>query len=243
MATPQPKDDGDDVSDYKEDQMEEVKKPARKRKATPQKTQPKPTPSKDIMEDNSDSEEEQDFQPPKDEEEKQDTSESEMSIVLDEEPEPSRKRQKSSEVSKRKKPTTTKKAAPKAAPKAKDVGQDPDQVEIKRLQGWLIKCGIRKFWSKELAPYDTSKAKIRHLKEMLADAGMKGRYSLEKAKQIHEERELKADLEMVQEGAKQWGTGSQEAEETSDSGPRRRRLNRGRQSLAFLEDEDGEETD
>jgi len=160
--------------------------------------------------------------------------------VLDEEPQPSRKRQQSSEAPKQKKTAPTKK---KPTPKAKDADQNPDQSEIKRLQGWLIKCGIRKFWSKELAPYDTSKAKIKHLKEMLADAGMKGRYSLEKAKQIREERELKADLEMVQEGAKQWGTGSPEAEEASDSGPRRRRLTRGRQSLAFLEDEDGEETD
>ena len=160
--------------------------------------------------------------------------------MLDEEPQPSRKRQQSSEAPKQKKTAPTKK---KPTPKAKDADQNPDQSEIKRLQGWLIKCGIRKFWSKELAPYDTSKAKINHLKEMLADAGMKGRYSLEKAKQIREERELRADLEMVQEGAKQWGTGSPEAEEASDSGPRRRRLTRGRQSLAFLEDEDGEETD
>ena len=51
----------------------------------------------------------------------------------------------------------------------------PDQAEIKRLQG------IRKFWSKELASYDTPKAKIKNLKQMLAEAGMTGRYSQEKA--------------------------------------------------------------
>ncbi|OQE37193.1 hypothetical protein PENCOP_c010G04030 [Penicillium coprophilum] len=162
-----------------------------------------------------------------------DDSESEMSVVLDEEPQPKapRKRQKSAVGTA---------AKTKKAPKAKDGDISPDQAEIKRLQGWLIKCGIRKLWGKELAPYDTPKAKIKHLKGMLEDAGMTGRPSQEKANQIREERELKADLEQIQQGAKQWGAKSDE-ENDDDSKPRRRQ-NRGRQSLAFLESE-GEETD
>ncbi|KAJ5395834.1 uncharacterized protein N7487_010137 [Penicillium crustosum] len=162
-----------------------------------------------------------------------DDSESEMSVVLDEEPQPKapRKRQKNAAG------TATK---TKKAPKAKDEDISPDQAEIKRLQGWLIKCGIRKLWGKELAPYDTSKAKIKHLKGMLEDAGMTGRPSQEKANQIREERELKADLEQIQQGAKQWGAKSDE-ENDEDAKPRRR-VSRGRQSLAFLESE-GEETD
>jgi hypothetical protein len=160
-------------------------------------------------------------------------SESEMSIVFDEEPKPKRQRQKS--------PTATSgKAKKKAPPKAKDADADPNQAEIKRLQGWLIKCGIRKMWARELAPYETPKAKIKHLKDMLKDAGMEGRYSVEKARQIKEERELREDLEMVQEGAKRWG--KEKGEDGSDSGQPRRRLNRGLKSLAFLES-DGEETD
>ena len=79
---------------------------------------------------------------------------------------------------------------------------------------------------------------------MLTEAGMTGRYSQEKAKQIREERELKQDLEMVQEGAKQWGAEEDDEDEESSNAQRQRRLaNRGRKSLAFLEDEDGEETD
>lgn len=164
-----------------------------------------------------------------------DDSESEMSVVLDEEPKPKapRKRQKSADG-----PSKTKKA-PKA--KAKDADISPDQTEIKRLQGWLIKCGIRKLWGKELAPFDTPKAKIKHLKGMLEDAGMKGRPSQEKASQIREERELKADLELIKEGAKHWGT--QGEDEGEDDEKPRRRLNRGHQSLAFLDSDDGEETD
>ncbi|KAL3453470.1 hypothetical protein BJX65DRAFT_263990 [Aspergillus insuetus] len=161
-------------------------------------------------------------------------SESEMSIVLDEEPKPKRQRQKKGAAA------TSGKAKKKAPSKAKDADADPNQAEIKRLQGWLIKCGIRKMWARELAPYETPKAKIKHLKDMLKDAGMEGRYSVEKARQIKEERELREDLEMVQEGAKRWG--KEKGEDGSDSGQPRRWLNRGLKSLAFLES-DGEETD
>ena len=96
-------------------------------------------------------------------------------------------------------------------------------------------------WWKELQPFESSKAKIAHLKEMLADAGMAGRYSQEKASQIREERELKADLEAVQEGAKIWG---KDDEEVVDGGARpKRQLAKGLQGLDFLNDDDGEETD
>lgn len=136
-------------------------------------------------------------------------SESELSDVIDEPP-PKKRRQKSAgaEGKAKAKPAKAKKAS--AAP-AKDVS--PDEAEIKRLQGWLVKCGIRKLWHKELAPCDSPKAKIKHLKDMLKDAGMDGRYSVEKANAIKEQRELAADLEAVQEGAKIWGN---EADEGSD---------------------------
>lgn len=160
-----------------------------------------------------------------------------MSVVLDEEPEPKRQRQKKSTATTS--GTASGKAKKKAPAKAKEADADPNQAEIKRLQGWLIKCGIRKMWARELAPYDTPKAKIKHLKDMLKDAGMEGRYSLDKARQIKEERELREDLENVQEGAKRWGKATEG--EDSDGQPRQR-LNRGRKALAFL-DSEGEETD
>ncbi|KAK2804437.1 hypothetical protein FQN51_002080 [Onygenales sp. PD_10] len=164
---------------------------------------------------------------------KQDESESEMSVVIDDEPKPKTKRQKPSASS----PKASKKKAP-AKDKAKE--DDPDTAEIKRLQGWLVKCGIRKMWFRELAPYDTPKAKIRHLREMLKEAGMEGRFSLEKAKAIKEERELKEDLETVREGAKKWGT--QHSSDEDGGGRPRRRVARGFQALDFL-GSDGEETD
>ena len=159
-------------------------------------------------------------------------TESEMSEVLDEAPKPRHKR-KSSE---------SEKGVSKKKSKAAKADQptDPDSEEIKRLQGWLVKCGIRKMWYRELQPYDTPKAKIRHLKEMLADAGMTGRYSAEKASHIREERELRADLDAVQAGNKQWGM--EEPEEDGESKPRRR-LAKGLKELDFLNDDDGAETD
>ncbi|ETI25128.1 hypothetical protein G647_04500 [Cladophialophora carrionii CBS 160.54] len=171
-----------------------------------------------------------------------DASDSELSVLIDEKPPPKKRKQKDSSGSKPNKTTT------KSSTKAKPEAEDPDQAEIKRLQGWLVKCGIRKLWGKELKPYETPKAKIKHLKSMLADVGMTGRYSLEKANQIKEARELAADIEAVQEGAERWGAVEDEdggrGEKDVDSRPQpgARRLVRGARNYDFLSS-DGEETD
>jgi hypothetical protein len=157
-------------------------------------------------------------------------SESELSELLDEPPMRKRK-QKSSEPAAGKKKT-------KAPKPTGDADMDPDAVEIKRLQGWLVKCGIRKLWGKELRPYETSNAKIKHLREMLSEAGMTGRYSIEKATQIKEARELAADIEAVQEGAERWG----KSDKLEDDECPKRRLVRGAKNYDFLSS-DGEETD
>lgn len=165
-------------------------------------------------------------------------SESEMSVVIDEKP----KRKSKNRDSGSGKPSSKKTARSRASRKSDDKPTDADADEIKRLQGWLIKCGIRKMWFKELAPYESPKLKIEHLKKMLSDAGMTGRYSIEKATHIRNERELRADLEAVQEGDKQWGKGDSNAEDPAK--PRRKRVARGLQELdAFLNGSDGEETD
>ncbi|KAI1496430.1 hypothetical protein F5X99DRAFT_400460, partial [Biscogniauxia marginata] len=119
---------------------------------------------------------------------------SELSSVLDEPP-PKRKR-KSKE--------------PKAGSKSTASGPKEltgDESEIKKLQHQLLKCGLRKIWGIELKKYgDDSKAKIRHLRGMLRDLGMEGRFSEAKAKEIKERRELMADLEAVTEMNGLWGS-------------------------------------
>ena len=161
-------------------------------------------------------------------------TESEMSTVLDEVPKPKRKRRSAGSEQLKSKQTGKSKANKKT-----EQIRCPDVEEIKRLQSWLVKCGIRKQWYRELDPYDTHKAKVRHLREMLADVGMIGRFSVERATQIREERELKADLEAVQAGSKMWG----KAESEEETGRPRKRLAKGLQELDFLNDNDGEETD
>ncbi|EEQ33273.1 conserved hypothetical protein [Microsporum canis CBS 113480] len=168
----------------------------------------------------------------------EETSETEMSVVIDDEPKPKRKRSagQSSAQSKGKKPTSEKKRKEPAA-------EDADQAEIKRLQGWLVKCGIRKVWGRELMGCNTPKEKINHLKSMLKDAGMDGRYSIEKATRIREERELKADLEAAQEGAKMWGANVDEAgPESPKAGRSSRRIAKSFKRFDFLgqEDQDSE---
>ena len=71
---------------------------------------------------------------------------------------------------------------------------------------------VRKFWSRELARFETPQEKIQHLKGLLVDVGMTGQYSIAKAKRIKEERELAAEVEWVQQGATDWG-------KESDGGP------------------------
>ncbi|KAL9102525.1 MAG: hypothetical protein Q9163_002334 [Psora crenata] len=167
-------------------------------------------------------------------------SSSDMSVLVDEEPNirKNKKRRKLDVRSGAKKLKSSKPTSPL------NCNTDTDAEEIKRLQSWLIKCGIRKMWYKELSPYDTSKEKIRHLKNMLAEAGMSGRYSKDKANQIREERELKADLEAVQEREKAWGRAEDNGQEDGGAiGKPRGRLSKGLQGLDFLNHDDGEETD
>lgn len=148
--------------------------------------------------------------------------ESDLSSVIDE-PAPKKKRQKKSTSPSEAKGKTKK--APKAAKPGKEL--TPDEEEIKRLQSWLLKCGIRKVWGAYLAKYDSPKQKIKQLKSLLEDVGMTGRYSNEKASSIKEARELADEIEAAKEFNEQWGQkkgsdeGSEEDEPQEDAKPRR----------------------
>jgi len=165
---------------------------------------------------------------------KGDVSDSDLSSVIDEEP----KKKKKAPAAKGKKEKAP--AKPKAAPKAK-TEDDPDTAEVKRIQGWLVKCGIRKVWSRdpELSQCDTSKDKIRVLKGWLKDVGMDGKYSVEKAAKIKEQREFAKDLEAIKEGEAAWGKAS---EVTATGRPSRRAAAKPvPQQKVVLEDDSEEE--
>ncbi|KAF2195340.1 hypothetical protein K469DRAFT_649183 [Zopfia rhizophila CBS 207.26] len=168
-------------------------------------------------------------------------SESELSSLIDETP-VKKKLQKKSPSEKRGKEPKKKESAKRKVKTSKPKGAqnaDPDEAEIKRLQSWLVKCGIRKVWSKELARCDTSKEKIKHLKGMLNDVGMEGKYSNEKAARIKEQREFAADLEAIQEGEKKWGNVN-----AGDDGERpRQRLARGIKNMTIIRDDEDEDED
>jgi hypothetical protein len=148
--------------------------------------------------------------PPKPSEAADEDNDSDMSVLIDDPPPKKKggraKKSTSPGTTTNKTTKTTKKAATATA-SSKDLS--PDEEEIKRLQSWLIKCGIRKLWHRELADdkFPTSKAKIAHLKSMLTDAGMTGRFSAEKAKSIKEARELEAELEAARDFEEKFGTG------------------------------------
>lgn len=133
-----------------------------------------------------------------------DDSDSSMSIVYDE---PPRRKKGKSKVPAEPKAKKAARGSSSIKTTAADAAS-PDELEIKKLQGQLSKCGIRKIWAFELKQYgDDSKAKIKHLRGALRDIGMDGRFSEAKAREIKEMRELAADLEAVQEMDKAWGVG------------------------------------
>ena len=167
---------------------------------------------------------------------KGDISDSDLSSVIDEAP---AKRKKTIAAKGKKEKAPTK---PKAAPKAK-AEDDPDAAEVKRLQGWLVKCGIRKVWARdpELSKCDTAKEKIRVLKSWLKDVGMDGKYSNEKAAKIKEQREFAKDLEAIKEGELAWGKAN---EVTATGRPSRRAAARPvPQQKVVLEDDSEEEAE
>lgn len=62
-----------------------------------------------------------------------------------------------------------------------------------RRQSLVIACGVRKVWSKLFKDLD-SRQQIAKLKEILAELGMTGRLSMEKAKEIKAKREFEQEL-------------------------------------------------
>ncbi|KAM6518408.1 hypothetical protein FSOLCH5_007175 [Fusarium solani] len=185
--------------------------------------------------------------------------EEEYSDVIDEPVKPKRKRKDMKEAAS--KPAKVPKAA---ATKKSNTAEDPNTEEIKRLQSHLTKCGVRKLWHNELKKYgDDPKAKIRHLKKMLTEIGMEGRFSEAKAREIKERRELMAEAEAAQEMNALWGVasrgrasrskskqakviesegsdaGGDDAEEEEDTYAARRK--RVRADLAFLGDDSDSE--
>ena len=142
------------------------------------------------------SEPEQDATPAVDEEE-------EYSDVVDE-PAPTKRKKK--EAKSPTKATAKQTATKPAATASASSPEDPDEAEIKKLQSQLVKCGIRKLWHNELKQCgEDARAKIRHLRKMLSDAGMDGRFSEAKAREIRETRELLAEAEAAQEMNRLWG--------------------------------------
>ncbi|KAI1339704.1 hypothetical protein F5Y15DRAFT_381783, partial [Xylariaceae sp. FL0016] len=125
-----------------------------------------------------------------------DDSDSELSSLIDDGP-PKRKGRKSKEPAA--------KGAPKKAKGSAVKEVTGDEAEIKKLQGQLVKCGVRKIWGIELKKCDGSRDKIRHLRNMLRDVGMDGRFSEAKAREIKEKRELMGELEAVNEMNELWG--------------------------------------
>ncbi|CAK7275080.1 hypothetical protein SEPCBS57363_006494 [Sporothrix epigloea] len=189
-------------------------------------------------------------EPARDTAEAKDDDESEMSDIIDEPPK--RKRAKNgpalkSKDAKRKADASDSSLSVPGSPSRKRGKKEgssatsssavlsPEDAEVKKLQGQLVKCGVRKIWAFELKSCgDDAKAKVRHLKNMLRDIGMDGRFSESRAREIKERRELEADLEAVQEMDRNWGTHGRNGR------PSRSRQQKSLKEDSLSEDEDGQ---
>ncbi|PFH57685.1 hypothetical protein XA68_14695 [Ophiocordyceps unilateralis] len=138
--------------------------------------------------------------------------EEEYSDVIDEPPKPKPRSKNGKDVPK------VAKSAPKKV--SASTADDGPEAEVKRLQSQLVKCGIRKLWHNELKKHgDDARAKVRHLKKMLAEIGMDGRFSEAKAREIKETRELMAEAEAAQQMNQLWGLSSSGRASRSKSKP------------------------
>ncbi|CAG8531701.1 9180_t:CDS:2 [Paraglomus occultum] len=103
-------------------------------------------------------------------------SESDLSSVIDDKPAP-RKRRKNTQSG-----------------KEKVTHEDgKDDTAIKNLKSYVLKCGVRKVWSRELKDL-SKKQQITRLKSILNELGVKGRPTAEKCLQVRRTRELQAEL-------------------------------------------------
>ncbi|KAF9494862.1 hypothetical protein BDN71DRAFT_1507205 [Pleurotus eryngii] len=175
---------------------------------------------------------------------KDDKSDSELSVLMDE---PKRKR-----APKRDKDTTPTKAKGKRKP-APELSKAEET--IKRLKSLVVACGVRKQWVKVFEGLDRPSQQISKLQQILADLGMEGRLSLEKAKVIKEKREFEKELADVKafeqtmaarsapKSASESGAdGDDRAESDSDTAvPKRRKPNARASIMAFLADQSDDE--
>lgn len=62
------------------------------------------------------------------------------------------------------------------------------------FQSFVAACGVRKQWAREFKDSTLPSEQIKRLRGILAELGMEGRLSMEKAKEIKEKRELAKEL-------------------------------------------------
>ncbi|KAI8341336.1 hypothetical protein BC941DRAFT_416553 [Chlamydoabsidia padenii] len=113
-----------------------------------------------------------------------------------------------------------------------------DDETIKRLKGYIRKCGVPIIRQSELADCPTKKSQIQKLKSMLEDLGVEGRPTIEKCEKVKVERELKKEIDSLD---------TDNILESSSRGPslRSRTLssNKKKRRIVEEEEEDGDSDD
>jgi hypothetical protein len=135
-------------------------------------------------------------------------------------------------------PTKSPKRSKKSKGKPSGGASAPDDV-LKTLQTQLAKCGIRKQWKRELAAFSSDKERARHLRGLLREAGVTGRFSERVAREIRERRELEGEIRDAEAFERQWGLEAENA--AREAKERRRSVAQQYAQLGFGSDEGEEE--
>lgn len=75
-------------------------------------------------------------------------------------------------------------------------GKSAKEASIDRLKGYIVKCGVRKRWKKELEGLNETQSVLR-LEQILRELGMEGRPTLEKCKDIKARKEFEEEMKAL----------------------------------------------
>ncbi|KAF7965376.1 hypothetical protein HWV62_44099 [Athelia sp. TMB] len=170
-------------------------------------------------------------------------SDSEMSVLIDATPIKRKDKGKGNADKKPDKaPKSKKTSEPAKSKKASKPGLTKDEEAVKRLKSYVNACGVRKVWAKEFQNLDKPSQQIKRVKEILAELGMDGRPSMEKAKLTEEdvrsfEQSITKQTSRTRSNAAKVDESESEAEYSDRAAPSKQRNAARRSIMAFLGDD------
>ncbi|XP_065838991.1 HIRA-interacting protein 3-like [Oscarella lobularis] len=94
----------------------------------------------------------------------------------------------------------TKKKSSDVKKKTETLKKEEESDEVKRLKRMILACGMRRPYKRLFADCKSEKEKARILKKILEEAGIEGRPTLEKCRELKTKKEEKEELDALDTG-------------------------------------------